>query len=169
MQILEPRDNNGNVSNSGTALSSFKYQSGLVQKQLTTPNSENFPPNTDPNFANAHRNWKNIKIVILLKYISSFFRNSEISLINTKLYLELNWTKYSVLCNQNRNSVFQITKGEFYIPVVTLNKENNNKLSELLSKGFERTVVWNEYKSKIERVTISQNGNMFRRTTLVLS
>ena len=28
----EPRDNNGNVVNLGTALSSFKYQSGLVQK-----------------------------------------------------------------------------------------------------------------------------------------
>ena len=46
MQILqdlykrpEPRDNNGNVVKLGTALSSFKYQSGLVQKQLTTPNS----------------------------------------------------------------------------------------------------------------------------------
>ena len=39
-------------------------------------------------------------------------------------------------------------------------------MSELLSKGFERTVVWNEYKSKIERVTIPQNDNIFRRTTL---
>ena len=53
----EPRDNNGNVGNLGTALSSFKYQSGLVQKQLTTPNSENVPANTDPNFANIHRIW----------------------------------------------------------------------------------------------------------------
>ena len=53
-----------------------------------------------------------------------------------------------------------------YVHVVTLNTENNNKLSELLSKGFERTVVWNEYKSKIERITIPQNDNMFRRTTL---
>ena len=70
-----------------------------------------------------------------------------------------------MLCNQNQNSIFQITKGELYIPVVNLNTENN-KLSELLSKGFERTVVWNEYKSKIERVTILQNDNMFRRTTL---
>ena len=49
---------------------------------------------------------------------------------------------------------------------MTLNTENNNKLSELLSKGFERTVVWNEYKSKIERLTIPQNDNMFRRITL---
>ena len=52
---------------------------------------------------------------------------------------------------------------------MTLNTENNNKLSELLSNGFERTVVWNEYKSKIERVTIPQNDNMFRRTTLDIS
>ena len=51
---------------------------------------------------------------------------------------------------------------------MTLNTENN-KLSELLSKGFERTVVWNEYKSKIKRVTIPQNDNMFRRTTLDVS
>ena len=39
-------------------------------------------------------------------------------------------------------------------------------MSELLSKGFERTVVWNEYKSKTERLTIPKNDNMFRRTTL---
>ena len=149
----EPRGNNGNVVDLGTALSSFKYQSGLVQKQLTTPNSENFPANTDPNFANAHRMWKNIKIVVPLKYISHLFRNIELPLINTRLFMELNWTKHSVLCNQNQNSIFQITKCEFCIPIVTLNTENNNKLSELLSKGFERTVDWNEYKSKIERET----------------
>ena len=74
-----------------------------------------------------------------------------------------------MLCNQNQNSIFQITNCEMYIPVVTLNTENNSKLSELLSKGFERTVVWNEYKSKIEGVTIPQNDNIFRRTTLDVS
>ena len=77
--------------------------------------------------------------------------------------MELNWTKHSVLCNQNQNSIFQITKGELYIPNI------HNKLSELLGKGFERTVVWNEYKSKIERLTILQNDNIFRRTTLEAS
>ena len=83
--------------------------------------------------------------------------------------MELNWTKYSVLCNQNQNSIFKITKCELYITIVTSNTENNNKLSELLSKGFERTVAWNEYKRKIERITIPQNDNMFRRTTLYVS
>ena len=162
----EPRDNNDNIVNFGTALSSFKYQSRLVQKQLPTPNSENVPANTDPNFANAYRIWKNIKIAAPIKYISNVFRNLELALINTKLNMEFNWTKYSMLCNQNQNSIFQITKCELYIPIVTLNTENNNKLSELLSKGFERTVAWNEYKSKIESVTIPQNDNMIRRTTL---
>ena len=157
----EPRDANGNVVNLATTLSSFQYQSGLVQKQLTTPNSENVPANIVPNFANAHRIWKNIKIVVPLKYISNIFRNLQLPLINTKCYMELNWTKYSVLCNQNQNSIFQITKSELYILVVTLNTENNNKLSELLSKGFERTIAWNEYKSKLERITITQNYNMF--------
>ena len=71
----ERRDANGNVGNLGTALSSFKYQSGLVQKQLTTPNSENVPTNTDPNFSNIHRIWKNIKIAVPLKCISNVFRN----------------------------------------------------------------------------------------------
>ena len=165
----EPRDNNANIVNLGTALFSCKYQSGLVQTKLTTPNSENVPANTDPNFANAHRIWKNIKIVVPLKYVSNFFRNLELPLINTKLYMEVNWTKYSVLCNQNQNSIFQITKCELYIPIVTLNTGNNNRLSELLSKGFERTVVWNEYKSKIERATVPQNDNMFERTSLDVS
>ena len=74
-----------------------------------------------------------------------------------------------MLCNQNQNLIFQITKSELYIPIVTLNTGNNIKLSELLNKGFERTVVWKEYKSKIDRVTIPQNDNMFRRTTLDVS
>ena len=50
------------------------------------------------------------------------------------MYMELSWTKYSVLSSIGQNVIFQITKGELYIPVVTLNTENNNKLSRLLSE-----------------------------------
>ena len=99
---------------------------------------------------------------------SNFLRSLELPLINTKLYMELNWTNFSVLCNQDQNSIFQVTKGELYLRVVTLNTGSNNKLSELLSKGFERTVVWNEYKSKIEieTVNVTANDKNFKRTTL---
>ena len=35
-----------------------------------------------------------------------------------------------------------------YVPFVTLSARDNQKLRKLLSKGFERTVYWNEYKTK---------------------
>ena len=159
-------DNNALADLTINESSSFKYQSGLAQKQLTTRNSETVDATIDPNFNAAHRGWKNIKIVVPLKYISNFFRSLELPLINTKIYMELKWTKYSVSSSFGQNAIFQITNGELYIPVVTLNTENNNKLSRLLIEGFERNAVWNEYKSKIERINIPAKDNIFKRTTL---
>ena len=80
--------------------------------------------------------------------------------------MELNWKKYSALTSNDQNAIFQITKGELYIAVLTLNTENNNKLSRLLSEGFEKTAIWNEYKSKIEGINIPVNNNNFERTSL---
>ena len=36
------------------------------------------------------------------------------------------------------------------MPVVTLSARGNQKLSKPLSKGSERSVYWNEYKTKFE-------------------
>ena len=77
-------------------------------------------------------------------------------MINIKIYIILNWTKHSVISNAVTATTFQITKTELYVPVVTLNTENNKKLSELLRKGFKRSVFWNEYKSKEQTV---ETGN----------
>ena len=99
----EPRDNNGALNDLTAAnSSSFKYQSGLIQKQLTTENghSETVNARADPNFNVAHRLWENIKIVFPLKYVSNFFRSLELPLINTKLYMELNWTKFNISDNK---------------------------------------------------------------------
>ena len=67
----EPSDNAGALNDLTANNSSFfKYQSGLVQKQLATDddNSEDIGPNIDPDFNRAHKIWKNIKTVKLLKY-----------------------------------------------------------------------------------------------------
>ena len=67
--------------------------------------------------------------------------------------------KYSVLAaggneklsddgNNNANIIFPITDTKFYVPVVTLLAKDNQKLSKLLSRGFKRSVYWNEYKTK---------------------
>ena len=67
-----------------------------------------------------------------------------------------NWTKYCVLSaagNENDNDrdddvIFTIKDTKFHVSVVTLSARDNQKVSKLLSKGFERSVYWNEYKIK---------------------
>ena len=70
-------------------------------------------------------------------------------LINCKVELKLKWTKYCVLSaasnendinvnNNANNIIFTIKDTKLYVPVVTLSARNNQKLSKLLSKGFER-------------------------------
>ena len=79
-------------------------------------------------------------------------------LISRKVELKLKWTKYCVLfaagvdnTNANPNNiVFTIKDAKLYVSVVTLSARDNQKLSKLLSKRFERSVCWNEYKTKSE-------------------
>ena len=57
--------------------------------------------------------------------------------------------------NENDNDsdddvVFTIKDTKLHVSVVTLSVRVNQKVSKLLSKGFERSVYWNEYKIKSE-------------------
>ena len=57
----------------------------------------------------------------------------------------------SVNDNSNVNTIiFTIKDTKLYVPAVTLSARDNKNLSKLLSKGFERSVCWNEYKTKSE-------------------
>ena len=138
--------------------SSFKYKSDLLGKPTNL--------NADGALIGANPIWKNAQIIVPLKYMSSFFRSLELPLINTKLYIQLNYTKNSVISTVVGDSTFKITKTELYVPAVTLKTEDNNKLTDLLDSEFERTVYWNEYKSKIEDVTQCHNDNICKRTLL---
>ena len=60
--------------------------------------------------------------------------------------LSLTWSENCVLSNAAENSTFKITDAKLYVAVVILPTEDNAKLSELLTKGFKRSVYWNEYK-----------------------
>ena len=67
--------------------------------------------------------------------------------------LKRKWAKHSVLAstgtdNADDNSddiVFTIKETKLRVPVITLSAKDNQKLLKLLSKGFERSVHWNEY------------------------
>ena len=109
---------------------------------------------------------KNAQISVPLKYVSSFFRSLELPLINTKLHLELSWKKNCLMSTVGNNgdndtNTFHITKSELYVLVVALNTSDYEKLNELLSKCFERSVLWNEYKTKLES-HISDANNLKR-------
>ena len=66
-------------------------------------------------------------------------------LINRKIELKVKWMKYCVLSansNDNANNnpniiVFTIKDTKLFVLVVTLAAESNQKLSKLLTKGFE--------------------------------
>ena len=45
-------------------------------------------------------------------------------------------------------AIFAIKHAKLYVFVVTLLAKNNQKLSKLLSKKFERSVYWSKYNTK---------------------
>ena len=108
---------------------------------------------------------KSATIAVPLKYLSNFWRSFEMQLINCKVELKLRWSKHCVLsvsgidnanCNTDNNIIFTIKDTKLYVRGVTLSARDNQKLSKLLSKGFERSVYWNKYKTK------SENKNEYR-------
>ena len=46
------------------------------------------------------------------------------------------------------NIVFTAKDAKCYVPVVTLSAKDNQNLSKRLSQRFQRSVYWNEYKTK---------------------
>ena len=135
-------NNNNNNNNNSNNIKSFEYKAKVH----------------DPTPAQTNGILKIATIAVPLKYLSNFGRSIEMPLINYKVELKLKWTKYCVLAaagNDNTNGnpsniIFTIKDTKLYFPIVTLSKKYNPKLSKFLSKRFERSVDWNEYKTKSE-------------------
>ena len=99
-------------------------------------------------------------------------------LINYKVELKLKWTKYCVLSvaitgndfknnNNANNIIFTIKDTKLYVPVATLSVRDHQNLSKVICKGFEKSVYWNEYKTKV-RIKIQQiNIDIFSNQTLL--
>ena len=130
------------INNAGNPLNvtldnstSFKYKASLLGKAT----------NADGN----DRSLKNIKLVVLLKHLSNFFRSLEIPLINCKIHLELNWNDNCVMYGANtyaggdnandRETTFQATSTKLYVPVVTLSTKDNENLTKQVDERFKRS------------------------------
>ena len=102
-----------------------------------------------------------LEIMIPLKYLSNFWRNLEMPLINCEVELILNWSANCVIISTNVNNqvpTFTITETNLYVPVVTLSTQDNAKLLPQLKSGFKRTISWNKYLAKPE--LLAQNANL---------
>ena len=108
---------------------------------------------------------RSIKVVVPLKFLSNFFRSLEMPLINCKIKLNLTWKKECVLSTDAGAAVFIINDTEMYVPVVTLSKEYNKDFIEQQNKGFQRSIYWNEYKTK-ELVIEDAGANNFKYIAL---
>ena len=128
--------------------SSFKYKVSLLGN-----------PVLDGNITK-----RSVKPVVPLKYLSNFFRSFEMPLINCKIKLNLTWKKECVLSSQDAYAVFIINDTKMYDPVVTLSKEDNIDFIEQQNKGFQRSIYWNEYKTK--EINENADTNVFKYINL---
>ena len=149
-----------NYQDSSATLYQYKRDEppAILANNLATNNSSSFKYKVDllgnPVVVNNVAR-RNVKVVAPLKYLTNFFRSLEMPLINCKVKLNLTWKKECVLStdaddldNPGNNTVFIINDTKLYIPFVTLSKENNKDFIEKQNKGFQRSIYWNEYKTK---------------------
>ena len=105
---------------------------------------------------------KEVEIMVLLKYLSNFWRTLEMPLINCEVNLILTWTSTCVLIStaaQNQAATFAITDTKLYVPVLTLSTQENTKFLQQLKSGFKRVINWNKYLSKPELLGRNPNLN----------
>ena len=138
---------------------SFKYKVNL----LGNPNTVVTPAPADGGNPNAISRL-GVKVVVPLRYLSNFFRSLEMPLINCKVKLNLTWKKECVLSTNAGNAVFIINDTKLYVPVVTLSKEDNKDFIEQQNKGFQRSIYWNEYKTK--EINENADANVFKYINL---
>ena len=154
----EPPEDNAVADLTDNNSCSFKYKFSLLG---------NIPQLDAADAARAGR--LNVKVVVPLKYLSNFLRSLE--MINCKIKLNLTWKKECVLStidddagNPENNAVFIINDTKMYVPIVTLSKEDNKDFIEQQNKGFQRSICWNEYKTK--EIIENTDANVFKYINL---
>ena len=93
-----------------------------------------------------------------------------------KIELKFRWTKYCTLQyvtsagNNGGNSkiLFSVSKTQnFKVPLVTVSAKDNEKLSKLFSKGSQRSIYWNEHKTKFENKNTTNDYIYFLESNFV--
>ena len=126
---------------------SSKYKVALVEKTVDAVN-------------NTNSSVKNTKIVVLLKYLSNFWRSLKMPLFNCKVHLELNLIENCILSSDAESAKFKIMDAKLPVPIVTSSTKDNVNLAKQLNDGFRRFVYWNRYQT-IPAKVIEKGRNIY--------
>ena len=144
----EKTNYNNNIASTDD-FKSFKYKAEFLE-------------NTEADGANVIL--KTAAITMPLKYLRNFWRSVEMPLVNCKVELKVKWAKYCFLSaagngntNANPNNIISLSKTWNS----TLSAKDNQKLSKLLSKRFEKTVYQTEFKTKRENKNTTNEYRYF--------
>ena len=143
----ETNDNNGpnkNVINS----KSFKYKTSITGSTYNVPRRITDADGNPVNNSNYDQNksgTKEVEIAVPLKHLDNFWNSLNILLVNCEVSLSLSWSETCVITSMEKiilvagqpnrgdsptNATFKIKDCKFYVSVVTLSAENDNKILE---------------------------------------
>ena len=168
MPLYNLTEYSDNYSDTSGSLWGFKREE--IHNNVSVSNDDNAPlfKYKASNIGNTENNGtKNgVKIAVPLKYLSNFWRSSEMPLINCKVELSLTWIENCVFtaAAHANEVIFKMTDAKLYFQIVTLSAENNAKLSK--GEGFIRSIYWNKYKvidNKVVEITDDNVEKYLRR------
>ena len=115
----------------------------------------------NPNYVANRTGTKTVSLVVPLKYLGNFWRALNIPLISCEVSLELKWDKNCIITSDQvgvnldggntvapTSAIFVINDCKWYVPVVTLSKDDEIKLLTNLKSEFKREIKWNKYRSQ---------------------
>ena len=163
---------NKNVVNSN----SFKYKisiAGSTYNVDSTANDDDGNSVPNPTYETSKSGKNEVEIAVLLKHLGDFWNSLSIPLVNCEVSLALAWSAKCLFISMEKrilvvgqqirndsptNATFAITDYTFYVPVITLSAENDNKLLEQLKTRFKRTIKWTKHRS--EGFNNTKNNNL---------
>ena len=173
-ELNDDADNNNFTNNNVVSSNTFNYKNKIIGNTYNV-DSTIVPAaggarvaNPDYNADNSGK--KSIELAIPLKYLSNFWRALNIPIISCEVSLELKWNKTCVITSHQigvnldgRNTAaptgatLTINDCKLYMPVVTLSKDDEIKLSTNLKSGFTREIIWNKYRSQMSTEATDNN------------
>ena len=132
MPMYKSIECNGNYSDTSRSLWQFKRDEVPNNNADFIINTHSFKYKAANAVHDANSSAKDTKIVVPLKYLSNFWRSLEMSLINRKIHLELNWIKDFISSSARDSAKCKIADAKLHVPKVTLSTEDKINLTKQL-------------------------------------